>query len=160
MLFRSALFRCGFSGRPWRRGEEAQGGGAPERRDVEDAAVGVCGLKVEDLAISGEVEWHWPQAWGGRNSGCVPGRWTFVVSKSSSSEMVSTAAHQRLRARSSSVSWMGDPGGGFPRRRRRWRPRALGELEVEDGLRQQCISLYFLCFFCACIWLCTGFLNV
>ena len=54
------LFRCGFSGRPWRRGEEAQGGGAPERRDVEDAAVGVCGLKVEDLAISGEVDWRWP----------------------------------------------------------------------------------------------------
>ena len=51
-----ALFRRGFSGRPWRRGEEAHGGGAPERRDVEDAAVGVCGLKVEDLALSGEVE--------------------------------------------------------------------------------------------------------
>ena len=118
---------------------------------MEDGAVGVRGSMVEALAISGEVEWRWPQAWGGRSSGCVPGRWTFIVSRSSlskiSSELVSTAAHQRLRARSSSVSWMSVPGGGFLRRRRRWRSRVQAVLEDEDGLRQQRFSLYFLCFF-------------
>ena len=153
-------FLRGDPGRPWRRGVVAPGGGVPEWRDVEAAAVGFCGLQVGDLAISSEVEWRWPQVRGGRSLGCVPGRWTFAVLRSSSSELVDIATHQRFRARSSSASWVSAPGGGSFRRLRRWRPHALGELEVEDGVRQQWCSLYLLCFFCACIWLCTGFLLV
>ena len=149
-----------FSGRPWRRGGEAPGGGVLERMDAEVAAVGCCGLQFEDLATSAEVEWRWPRIWSGRSSGCVPGRWAFIVSSSSSSDLVYTAALQSFRAWSSSVSWRGDPGGGSLRRPRRWWPRASGDLEVEDGVRQQFCSLFFISFLCACIWLCNGSLYV
>ena len=130
----------------------------------EAAAVWGSGVKVVDLATSGEVGWRWPRIRRGRCLGCVPGRRTIFVFKSSSSELVIDAARQRLqiqlvgagvRARSSSAPGCRTPGGCVLRRLRRWRSSLLGFLVVVDGVLRQCCPLYPPFLFFACIWPCT-----
>jgi hypothetical protein len=108
-------------------------------------AVWACGVRVEDLATSGEVVWRRPQIRSGWSLGQVPGRYSISVLRSSSMELVVAAAFQRLWARSSSAPCVRAPGGGL-RRLRRWRLRAAEFLEVEDGGTQLCCPLYFPAF--------------
>ena len=129
-------------------------------RGLEAAAVGVRGFQADDLATSGEVEWRWPQVWGGKSLGELPGRWSIFSFRSSSSELVGAAARQRLWARSSSVPVVCGASGWFRRRHRWWWPGMLGAREVEDEVLQLCCSLYPLCCFGACICSCNVFLSV
>ena len=123
------------------------------QREEEEAAAGDRGVRDEDLG-------RWPQSWSGGCSGASPGRCSSVSRRSISTGMVVVAAHQRLRARSSSVL-RGGAGGWCLLRRRRWRTAAFGVAEVVVGLVLQCLSLFFLCsslsFACACLFL---FLDV
>ena len=118
----------------------------------EAAAAWAWGLLVVDLATSGEVGWRLPQIWSGRCSGLFPGRWRSTVFISSSSELVNLAAHQRLRARGSSVLWVRAPGGCCLRRLRRRSSTAAEALVVVGGVTQRwrpCI-LFFLACVCSC----------
>ena len=129
-------------------------------RGAEGADVGVGGVQVEVLATSAEVGWRWPRAGIGGSWGCAPGRWCFFAFRSSSPELVATAARVRLRAWSSPGPSVSAAGGGILRRLRRRRPRVLAVLDVEEGVLQRCCSLFSLWFFFACIWLCTAFVSV
>ena len=51
------------------------------------------GSKVGDLAISSEMVRRRAQIRGGRSLGCVPGRWSILAFRSSSSELVVIAVH-------------------------------------------------------------------
>jgi hypothetical protein len=90
------------------------------------AALQVRGAMVVDL-------WRTSQIGCRLSSGCVHGRCSFIAFGSSSSELVVLAAHQRLRARGSSAPAVVARGGRLLQRLRRWRVRAFGDLEVEDG---------------------------
>ena len=126
----------------------------------EAAAVRGSGVQAVDLATSGEVGRCWPQIRRGRCLGRVPGRRTISAFRSSSTELVVDAALLRLRAWSSSAPGCRSPASCFLRRLRRWRSSWLRFLEAEDGVSQQCCSLYPPCFFFACIWTCNVFLYV
>ena len=106
------------------------------------AASQVRGKKVEDL-------WCRPQIWCSLSSGCAPGRCSFFVVRSSSSELVALAALQRLLARGSAAPVLVDLGGWSLRRLRRRSVRASGDLEDEDGVSELRCSLFPL-FACAC----------
>ena len=145
----SPFCRCSLRRRRQIGGEWVGG----RRRRCETAAVEVCGVLVMDL-------WRWPQIRAGRCSGRVPGRWFIFVCRSSSSELVDVAVHQRLWTRSSSVPGLRTSGGCCLRRLRRWRLRVLEDLGGEDGVLQQRRSLYpSFCFF-ACIRQCNPYLYL
>ena len=140
------FLRCRWVARVWWSGD-LQGG-------LEVAAADADEVVVEDPAVSDEAGWHRPRIWGGWSLGVFPSRWFFFAFKSSSSELVAPAAHQRLRARSSSVPVEWGAGGLFLRRLRRWRAGVIRALVVVDGLLQLFFLLLPLCFFGVCIRSC------
>ena len=114
------------------------------------AVLQVCGALVEDL-------WRGSRIRCRLNSGCAPGRRSFILLRSISMELVNLAAHQRLVARGSPAPLVVDRGGWLLWRLRRWRVRPSGGCEVEDGGSNHRHPLFSLL---ACISLCTVYYSI
>ena len=138
----SPSFRCFL----WRRRRDRGVCIAGWWRSFKTVEVRECGVQVEDLRRR-------PQIWSRSCLGRLPGRCCLADFRSSSTELVATAARQRPWARSSSAPAAGGPGGWLLRRPRRWRGGVLGILEVEDGEDRRC-SCFLLVSFFACIPTC------
>ena len=148
----SLLCRCFLRCRRWRTGD----GCTEDRwRRCRAAAVGVRGLQVEDLAVSGEMVWRWPQIWCGWCLGQVPGRRSFIVLRTSSAELVDTAAQQRLRARSASAPRVTCSGDCVLRRLRRWGSSSSGVWRSKMVTHSGGVLCIFFVVFFACISSCT-----